>query len=162
MSRLNKSAPQNADAPDVSERRVRLALLARIETGVLEAARAEIAPDLPAYRMVKQPETGLAMVQARAGGTGTAFNFGEMSLTRCVVALDDGVLGVGYVAGRDRHKAELVALFDALAQSGQWRARLEHLLFAPARSHQATAQTARAAQVAATRVDFFTMVRGED
>ena len=97
-----------------------------------------------------------------AGGTGTAFNFGEMSITRCVVALENGVLGVGYVAGRDRRKAELVALFDALTQNDTWRARLEPLLLAPARERQAAERAARAAQVAATRVDFFTMVRGED
>src|SRR3546814_10337591 len=69
--------------------------------------------DRPAYRRLKAPETGLAMIRARAGGVGQRFNFGEMTMTRCVVVLEGTgaqkeLMGVGYVQGRDARKAELI------------------------------------------------------
>jgi alpha-D-ribose 1-methylphosphonate 5-triphosphate synthase subunit PhnG len=90
-----------------------------------------------------------------------------MTITRCVVALDDGgtqkeVMGVGYVQGRDTRKAELVALFDALSLDAGRCAGIERDLIAPAEAAQAAGRATRAAKVAATKVDFFTMVRGED
>lgn len=66
------------------------------------------------HRCVRGPETGMAMVRGRMGGSGSAFNLGEMTLTRASVALDDGSLGHGWVRGRDKAHAELIALVDAL------------------------------------------------
>ena len=34
----------------------------------------------PDYRFIRPPETGLVMVQARAGGSGQRFNYGEMTM----------------------------------------------------------------------------------
>lgn len=148
--------------PDIAARRRRLAILARTGRAELEAAWNGLA-DRPAWRRLKAPETGLAMIRARAGGVGQRFNFGEMTMTRCVVALDEtGAMGVGYVQGRDARKAELVALFDALSLDAARCTEIERDLIAPAEAAQAAARAARAAKVAATKVDFFTMVRGED
>lgn len=56
--------------------------------------------DVPAYRFLRKPESGMAMVRARAGGTGAQFNLGETTVTRCAVVLEaDGIAGVSYVQG---------------------------------------------------------------
>ena len=70
----------------------------------------------PDYRLVRQPETGLVMVRGRVGGTGGQFNFGEMTVTRCAVALEEGPMGQAYIAGRNSDHVEIAAVFDALLQ----------------------------------------------
>jgi alpha-D-ribose 1-methylphosphonate 5-triphosphate synthase subunit PhnG len=76
------------------------------------------------------------------------------------VQLADGCTGHSYVAGRSKPHAELAALADALLQSPQgprWMALVDEL-----EQEQAAGLAARAAQSAATKVDFTTLVRGED
>jgi alpha-D-ribose 1-methylphosphonate 5-triphosphate synthase subunit PhnG len=149
--------------PEVGARQRRLRILARADRATLEAALAAL-PAQPEWRRLKQPETGLAMVRARAGGVGQRFNLGEMTVSRCVIALEGGqsTMGVGYVQGRDRRRAELVAVFDALSQDAATAEKIEQLLIAPVEQTLATERATRAAKVAATKVDFFTLVRGED
>jgi len=151
-----------APSADQTARQRRLRLLARADRATLEQAWNSLA-DQPGYRRLKQPETGLVMVRARAGGVGQRFNFGEMTVTRCVVALEpNGAMGVGYIQGRDQRKAELVALFDAMSQDGALAERIERDVIVPAEQKLLAARQAREAKVAATKVDFFTLVRGED
>lgn len=149
--------------PAIQARQRRLRLLARADRETLEAALAAL-PAQPAWRRLKQPETGLAMVRARAGGVGQRFNLGEMTVSRCIVALDgsESRMGVGYVQGRDRRRAELVAVFDALSQDAAGAEKIEQLLIAPVERKLADERRKRDAKVAATKVDFFTLVRGED
>jgi alpha-D-ribose 1-methylphosphonate 5-triphosphate synthase subunit PhnG len=118
-------------------------------------------PMRPAYRRLRGPEVGLVMVRARAGGTGTRFNLGEMTVTRCSVELPDGTAGHAYTGGRDRRHAELAAVFDALLQREAWATLMETLVEPLARA-QAARRQAATARAAASRVEFFTMVRGED
>ena len=86
---------------------------------------------------------------------------GEMTLTRCAVRLDDGTVGLSHVAGCDRRHAELAALFDALLQMPDRRASLEAALIDPQEAAQNDARRVRSAKAAASRVDFFTLARGE-
>ncbi|TDO06054.1 MULTISPECIES: phosphonate C-P lyase system protein PhnG [Halomonas] len=116
---------------------------------------------LPDHRCVRGPETGMAMLKGRTGGTGNAFHLGEMTLTRASVVLDDGTLGHGWVCGRDHRHAELIALADAVAQLAEWQETLETRVLAPLAAELAERQRRDAATAAATRVDFFTLVRGE-
>jgi alpha-D-ribose 1-methylphosphonate 5-triphosphate synthase subunit PhnG len=84
-----------------------------------------------------------------------------MTVTRCALTLADGTVGHGYVQGRRKACAEAAALIDALMQTasaGRLRAAVLEPLAAEARARRG----ARAAKAAATKVDFFTMVRGED
>ncbi len=111
--------------------------------------------------MLRQPETGLVMARGRAGGTGQRFNLGEITVTRCAVQSAEGHVGYGYVAGRDKRRAELVASFDALLQAPVRRQELLQRVVEPLARTQAEAKTAQARKAAATRVEFFTMVRGE-
>ena len=148
-------------APGVAARRRWMGVLARAAAADLGAAFDALAPT-PEYTLLRQPEPGLVMVRGRAGGTGGRFNLGEMSVTRCAVRLADGVVGVAYVAGRDRRHAELAAVFDGLLQrggagAGPHAATITRL----AAQQQAARETARR-KAGATKVNFFTMVRGED
>lgn len=118
------------------------------------------------HRRVRGPETGMAMVRGRMGGSGNAFNLGEMTLTRASVALDDGTpgggaLGHGWVAGRGREHAELIALIDACAREERWARRIDSELIEPLSRVLVAEHAQNSRQAAATRVDFFTMVRGE-
>ncbi len=136
-----------------------LAVLARAERAKLEEAVAGLSPQ-PKWRVVKPAESGLAMVRGRAGGTGQQFNIGEMSVARCVVQVEGGAVGVGYVAGRDKRQAELVAVLDALLQDGPFVERLQSDVVASLARSQAAARQQVLSKAAATKVDFFTMVRG--
>jgi alpha-D-ribose 1-methylphosphonate 5-triphosphate synthase subunit PhnG len=144
---------------DSGVRRRWLAVLARAETEQLEAHWAETKH--PTVSVLRQPETGLVMARGRAGGTGQRFNLGEITVTRCAVQSADGHIGHGYVAGRDKRKAELVARFDALLQAPARRAALLERIVEPLAAAQAAAAAAQARKAAATRVEFFTMVRGD-
>ncbi|MEM8742292.1 MAG: phosphonate C-P lyase system protein PhnG [Pseudomonadota bacterium] len=140
-------------------RRDRLSVLAKAPASRLKTLWAEIAP--PDHRVLRAPETGTAMVRGRAGGTGAAFNLGEVTVTRCSVALPDGTVGHGYVQGRDREAAMIVALADAMAEAGE-APKIDAQLTAPLREEAAERAHIRAEKAAATKVEFFTLVRGED
>jgi alpha-D-ribose 1-methylphosphonate 5-triphosphate synthase subunit PhnG len=124
------------------------------------AARlADLMPDLPPHDLLRRPETGTVMVRGRMGGSGAPFNLGEMTVTRCSVRLPCGTAGHAWVQGRDRGQAQRAAVLDALLQRGEGgAARIVATLAAEA----AARAEARAARAAATRVEFFTLVRGED
>jgi len=119
-------------------------------------------PERPEYHVVRRPEVGLVMVRGRAGGSGAPFNLGEMTVTRCTVDLPSGMAGHGYVAGRDVRHAELAAVFDALLQDPLLTTRLEEAVIAPLEAGQRERRRQVAARSAPTRVEFFTLVRGDD
>ena len=101
------------------------------------------------------------MVRGRIGGDGAPFNLGEATVSRAAIRLASGEVGFGYALGRDREKARLIALCDALIQTGDHADRVEALVLAPLRERMISERSRRAAEAAATRVDFYTMVRGE-
>jgi alpha-D-ribose 1-methylphosphonate 5-triphosphate synthase subunit PhnG len=137
-----------------------MGLLAKSDAGALADiwTKANIMPD---FRFLRAPEIGGVMVRGRAGAVGAAFNLGEMTVTRCSVTLGNGAVGHAYVQGRDKKKAEVAAQVDALMQTDM-ATQVETTVLAPLRKISETAKQTRAAKAAATKVDFFTMVRGED
>ncbi|MCA8884795.1 MAG: phosphonate C-P lyase system protein PhnG [Rhodobacteraceae bacterium] len=141
-------------------RRDRMSLLAKAPAERLAALWRDLglAPD---FTWLRTPEIGGVMVRGRTGGTGAPFNLGEMTVTRASVQLTGGAVGHAYVQGRDKDKARVAALIDALMQGGD-AARIDAGVLAPLRAEQAAARHRRAAKAAATKVDFFTLVRGED
>ena len=118
--------------------------------------------DVPAYELVRQPETGLVMVRGRMGGTGGPFNLGEATVTRCVVRLDTGETGSAYSLGRSKEKALQSAVIDALWQRTGDRDDIERNIIAPLAAAQRTEIETVRAETEATRVNFFTMVRGDN
>jgi len=135
-----------------------LAILARAPRERLEREFTRLAP--PAHQLVRAPECGTVMLRGRAGGTGDAFHLGEATVTRCAARIGDH-LGIGYLLGRDRRRAELIAVFDALLQDPGRRGGLLRQLVDPLEQEQGEVVAARSRAAAASRVEFFTMVRGE-
>jgi alpha-D-ribose 1-methylphosphonate 5-triphosphate synthase subunit PhnG len=151
--------------PEPAARRRWMSVLARASAAELEQAVIAVRDKLgalPAYRLIRRPEVGMAMVQARAGGTGRAFNLGEMTMTRCTLRTGDDLVGTSYVAGRSQRHAELAALFDALLQDPARRPQVMALVIDPLARAQDVRRNRRVERSAPTRVDFFTVVRGED
>lgn len=112
--------------------------------------------------MIRKPETGLVMLRGRMGGTGAAFNLGEATVTRCAVRTAKGHEGHAYVMGRNHEHARIAAVCDALLQDENDHAMVEALVLQPLEKRIAEQRSLAARKAAATKVDFFTLVRGEN
>lgn len=143
--------------PNQSDRRAWISTLAKAPPARLAA----LLPDLPEHEMLRSPESGAVMVRGRVGATGEPFNLGEMTVTRCSVRLPDGTVGHAWVQGRDKAHATRAAVADALMQT-EGSARIRDEVIEVLRSEAQAARDGRSARAAATRVEFFTLVRGED
>lgn len=146
---------------DESARRAWMAVLAKAPSEALAERLAALAGPPPRAETLRGPETGTLMVRGRAGGTGAAFNLGEMTVTRVTLRLDDGAVGHATVQGRDHAHARRAALADALLQ-GPRADEVARVVIAPLEQAASTRRAARAAKAAGTRVEFFTVARGED
>lgn len=142
-----------------AQRKAAMTVLAHSDAA--EIARHLDAVAVPAYENLREPENGLVMVRGRIGGDGAPFNLGEATVSRAAVRLSTGEVGFGYVLGRDRQKARMIALCDALVQSDQFADAVETGVLAPLRAGMVADRNRKAAETAATRVDFYTLVRGE-
>jgi alpha-D-ribose 1-methylphosphonate 5-triphosphate synthase subunit PhnG len=112
-------------------------------------------------QLVRGPETGLVMLRGSMGSTGAAFNVGEATATRCSVRLADKTEGHGYVLGRNADQARRLALCDALLQQADADLSAFDKMAQQLNDAIAARRNAQAAKVAATKVDFFTLVRGD-
>ena len=137
-----------------------MGVLARTDAKQIAAIVADL-PVHPVYDLVKRPETGTIMLEGRAGGAGRRFNLGEATMTRCVVRLEDGTLGYSYALGRDRKKAEDAALLDAVLQTHAAADELIARFIAPLAAEQLASKEEASRKAAATKVSFFTLVRGD-
>ena len=142
-----------------AQRQAAMAVLAHSDAAAIERCLQAIA--LPAHENLREPENGLVMVRGRIGGDGAPFNLGEATVSRAAVRLASGEVGFGYVLGRDRQKAQMIALCDALVQSDQFAGAVEANVVVPLRAAMVSERSRKAQETAATRVDFYTMVRGE-
>ena len=142
-----------------AQRKAAMTVLAHSDAAKIAGYLETIA--LPGYENLREPENGLVMVRGRTGGDGAPFNLGEATVSRAAVRLATGEMGFGYALGRDREKARMIALCDALVQSSEFAAAVEANVLAPLRAAMNSEQTHKAAESAATRVDFYTLVRGE-
>jgi len=138
-----------------------MGLLARAPEADLVALW-EAAGLAPVFDWVRPPQQGSVMVRGRAGATGAPFNLGEMTVTRGCLRLATGAIGHAYVAGRSARKAEIAALCDALMQEPESAPAVEAAILAPLRARAAARAEDRAAKAAATRVEFFTLARGDN
>lgn len=159
-SSVNQVAQHNNQK---AQRKAAMAVLAHAEAGEIAARLRDLALDLPLpeHQDLRQPENGLVMLRGRVGGDGAPFNLGEATVSRAAVRLASGEVGFGYTLGRDGEKARLIALCDALAQSGDFSTAVERDVIAPLREQLMIRRERAAAETAATKVDFYTMVRGE-
>ena|SRR3974390_1416438 len=142
-----------------ARRKAAMAVLAHVSTEEIADRLSGIA--LPPHEDLREAECGLVMVRGRIGGDGAPFNLGEATVSRAAVRLASGEVGFGYTLGRDREKARMIALCDALVQSNGFADAVEAKVIAPLRAAMSGRRSRKAAEAAATRVDFYTMVRGE-
>lgn len=143
--------------PALPDRSQCMALLAKAPPARLAA----LLPDLPAHQYLRHPEVGAVMVRGRVGGTAEPFNLGEMTVTRATVQMANGAVGHAWVQGRDKAHATRAAVLDALLQTDA-APDLHARVIAVLAAETVALRSGRAAKAAATKVDFFTMVRGED
>ena len=159
-----EATPTQAAGPEdpaQAARRRWMSVLAKAQLTELEGAWEQL-PEKPDYAWLRAPEVGMVMVRARSGGTGGQFNLGQMTVTRCALRLGSGVAGLGYVQGRSKRHAELAAVFDALMQDEERRPDLEGRVIAPLEEAQGQRRGTRSRKANATKVNFFTLVRGEN
>ncbi|MEN3288909.1 MAG: alpha-D-ribose 1-methylphosphonate 5-triphosphate synthase subunit PhnG [Bradyrhizobium sp.] len=149
----------NGEAARQERHKAAMRVLAHTPTAEIGSRLDEL--ELPAHVQLREPENGLVMVRGRIGGDGAPFNLGEATVSRAAVRLVSGEVGFGYALGRDREKARLIALCDALIQSEAHASLIEKQVIAPLQSAMLASRAQAAAEAAATRVDFYTMVRGE-
>jgi alpha-D-ribose 1-methylphosphonate 5-triphosphate synthase subunit PhnG len=141
-------------------RALAMGVLAQATLGELQAAVDRLG-ELPPLRFLRKPEIGMVLVRGRAGGTGAPFNLGEATVTRCSVVVGASDVGHAVLLGRDTERARLAAILDAALQDEGLAPRLDGVIAGILARIEAE-DAARARQTAATRVDFFTLVRGED
>lgn len=149
---------KESDTEAVDRRRRWLSVLAKAPEARLDALWQALGP-VPAYTILRRPETGLVMLHGRISGNGAPFCAGEMTVTRAAVRLETGEVGFGYVGGRHAHQAEIVAVLDALGQREEWRDRLEAEIVSPLADEAEARHRLIAARAAATKVEFFTVAR---
>ena len=116
----------------------------------------------PRFSLIRPAEIGLTRLMARMGASGKRFVMGDATVTRAVVQLEDGTLGYSYVLGRDKAHAERCALIDALLQQPQTHALLTEKVITPLAALREEQRQLRAREVASSKVDFFTLVRGDN
>ena len=160
MTAPGSPADSQSEPREIAARRRAMALVARARRAEL-AAIPERWPDHGA-RDLKPIESGLVMLRGRIGGDGAPFNLGEATVTRAVVELPTGERGFAHILGRDAEKARLAAIVDALWQRAAERGDVETIVLSPIAERLAAEAAKTRAETAATRVDFFTLVRGED
>ena len=154
------AAKETASLPEQGRRRTAGLLAKALLTELQDAWDA--LPEKPQAKLVRGPETGLIMVRGRIGGGGAPFNLGEATVTRATVLLASGTAGHAQALGTSKEKVRLAAVFDALWQEDASRSWVENTLLAPIEARIEAEDRRKAEETAATRVDFFTMVRGED
>ena len=141
-------------------RKTAMEAFAQAEKSELDAGLAEALAE-SSWNWLRKPETGMIMARGRTGGSGAPFNLGEVTVTRCAVVLD-GMTGFATVMGRDKDKARLAALADAVWQDESHRPDIEARIVRPVLQRLEQQDNERRAETDATRVEFFTMARGED
>lgn len=157
---MTETTSNSVDGNLTAARQKALATLAAASAEAVSEKFESLSP--PSYDVVRKPETGLVMVRGRMGGTGSPFNLGEVTVTRCVIRLESGETGNAYSLGRDKQKALQSAVIDALWQKHETRAQIETSIIAPLAAAQNAEKASVKEETEATKVNFFTMVRGDN
>lgn len=159
------SGGSGAKTPHLSADQVahqeRMSVLAHASSSDLLSLWKEVGID-PGCELLRGPETGLIALRGRMGGGGAPFNFGEATVTRATIRMQSGAIGHAVMLGRDKGKAKLAAVIDALATDPDFSTQIENLILQPLRNAMVQKDRDQAEKTQATRVNFFTMVRGDD
>jgi alpha-D-ribose 1-methylphosphonate 5-triphosphate synthase subunit PhnG len=137
-----------------------IGLLGSADCTDLESAVEKFNP-AAAYDYIVKPETGMLMVQAKADGSNARFNLGEITVSKCILKVNGQYLGAGWTMGSDLRHAELAALFDGLLQDPEYHQAINETLIPLLREKQKARNDRLLKDAADTKVDFFTLKRGE-
>src|SRR5258708_37449853 len=137
-----------------AQRKAAMTVLAHSDAAKIAGYLERIA--LPGSEKRREPENGLVMVRGRTGGDGAPFNLGEATVSRAAVRLATGEMGFGYTLGRDREKARMIALCDALVQSSEFAVAGEANGLAPLRAGLNSEQNPKAGEGAGNAGDLYT------
>ncbi|GAB6144747.1 phosphonate C-P lyase system protein PhnG [Desulfocicer niacini] len=107
-----------------SNRQNWMALLAQADPADLEAARRQL-DDKVSFTLITPPETGLFMVQCKKDGSGSRFNLGEVTVSKCILEVNGTWQGAAWVMGSNPRHAKLAALFDGLLQDPDYHDRIK-------------------------------------
>lgn len=154
-----RATEPDTDDPEIRARQEWMSILAKAPGDRLAQVMQMLGPEA-SFTWLRAPEFGAVMSRGRAGATGAPFNLGEITVTRCSLQLEDGAVGHAYIAGRDADRARRAALCDALLQ-GPRAEEVKRAVIVPLREALTRQAAQSAARAETTRVDFFTMVRGE-
>jgi alpha-D-ribose 1-methylphosphonate 5-triphosphate synthase subunit PhnG len=156
----HQTLPEAGLSLEQQNRRHWLSVLAKANPDRVASLFATL-PIQPEWTAIRLAESGMVMVRGRVGGDGNRFNMGEMTMTRSAVRLANGITGLGFVQGRSRGHAEATAVLDAMLQTPELSEMVANRVIEPLALEQTEARDLRARKAAATKVEFFTMVRGE-
>ena len=151
-----------SNSNDTFSRKHALDVFAAAPVALLTEHHSRLAPQMPKASPVRGPEIGTVMVRGKVGGGGAVYNLGEASVTRATVKLETGEVGHAIILGRDQDKARIVAHLDALRQIADWQHRIDAEITHPLLIAANAEKQQRAEETEATKVDFFTVTRGED
>lgn len=164
-----KNTASNAEAENNSQshslRQEWMSILARADFETLQIKWSELTQSLDIktnYQILRPAEIGMVMVRASVNGSGSPFNMGEATATRCSVQMNSGEMGSAYILGRNKPHAELAAVIDAVIQNGEFSEHILKKLLQPLAELEVLRQKQRQRKAATTKVDFFTLTRGED
>jgi alpha-D-ribose 1-methylphosphonate 5-triphosphate synthase subunit PhnG len=116
--------------------------------------------EIPPFEYLRAPQKGLVMIRVRGENSSLVFNLGEALVTRCSVVIN-GCLGHAYILGDEPEKCLTAALACALAQDIRYQKEIERIVLA-LEEEQGKKRREELSKTLQTRVDFFTLVRGED
>lgn len=151
----------NFQPSDITTRQHWMAVLAQSDPCDLEQ-RFTALKQRTTHQVIRPAETGLVQIQARMGGTGSRFFAGDATLTRAVVRLPSSTLGYSYLLGRNQAHAERCAVLDALLQEPSHFQALMETLINPLEAERQARLDARQAEISPSKVNFFTLVRGDN
>ncbi|MET4213850.1 alpha-D-ribose 1-methylphosphonate 5-triphosphate synthase subunit PhnG [Bradyrhizobium sp. LA2.1] len=117
----------------------------------------------PDFTWIRPPQFETIMLRARADGSGMAFNLGEMTVTRCSLALGNEMAGFACIGRRDKRHAAIAAVFDAMMLCPKGTAWHEQAREAVLAAEEATRRlsAAKAAKARATEVTFSMSIAGQ-
>ncbi|MFH2093346.1 MAG: phosphonate C-P lyase system protein PhnG [Pseudomonadota bacterium] len=137
-----------------------IGLLGSADPADLESALEKLNHSIEFTHIVK-PETGMLMVQAKADGSNSRFNLGEITVSKCILEINGQYMGAGWTMGSNLRHAELAALFDGLFQDPLLQETLNQTLIPLLKDKQLAKDERRLKDAADTKVEFFTLKRGE-
>ena len=113
------------------------------------------------YNWLREPEIGSIMVQGKAGATGDNFNVGEVTITRGSLNVDEKIQGNGSVQGKKKYKTKMSVLGNPLIKTEKKKI-IKRNIIDKLIKYKNNKRNEILSKTEATKVDFFTLVRGEN